>query len=62
MRAPQSTRVCVCAQGCAGVCVCVCMCVCAREGVHWGEERSSSPYLSKMSRTINMQKAKGKAR
>ena len=55
-------RECACARKDVRVCVCVCMCVCAREGVHWGEERSSSPYLSKMSRTINMQKAKGKAR
>ena len=47
---------------CVCLCVCVCVCVRAREGVRWGEERSSSPYLSKMSRTINMQKAKGKAR
>ena len=53
-------RECACAR--KDVRVCVCVCVCAREGVRWGEERSSSPYLSKMSRTINMQKAKGKAR
>ena len=48
----------------ARMCGCVCVCVRARgcAGVCWGEERSSSPYLSKMSRTINMQKAKGKAR
>ena len=54
----HGARECACAREGVRVCVCVCVCVC----VGGGEERSSPSYLSKMSRTINMQKAKGKAR